>query len=266
MILITVADLGKFLSEHIIWLYTGYSRAKKRLRRAIQRRFFPDTDPAQGSSERELPGGEDIDELGLYDYVSIPVTLVLLILVGYTALGALILSSQENWEFFDGFYFSFITMTTVGFGDLVPEKEAYILLDLLYIVVGLAITTMCIDLVGIQYIRKIHYFGRAIQDARFALVNVGGKMVHVGDLVRYAQFLHRKYNPNVIENPLAKYDGSAFVPKDIRYIRYIDHIPGSRECLYSPHSGSSEAMPTVVSSDPGGLGPTITVLSNKLAR
>ena len=38
---------------------------------------------------------------------------------------------------------------------------------------------MCIDVVGIQYIQKIHYFGRAIKDARFALVNVGGKMVHV---------------------------------------------------------------------------------------
>ena len=50
---------------------------------------------------------------------------------------------------------------------------------------------MCIDLVGIQYIRKIHYFGRAIQDARYALVNVGGRMVHVPDLMRYASVLHQ---------------------------------------------------------------------------
>lgn len=41
---------------------------------------------------------------------------------------------------------------------------------------GLAITTMCIDLVGVQYIRKIHYFGRKIQDARSALAVVGGKV------------------------------------------------------------------------------------------
>ena len=58
----------------------------------------------------------------------------------------------------------------MGFGDIVPERQEYYLVDLLYIVVGLAITTMCIDLVGIQYIRKIHYFGRAIKDARYALV------------------------------------------------------------------------------------------------
>lgn len=44
------------------------------------------------------------------------------------------------------------------------------------IFLGLAITTMCIDLVGVQYIRKIHYFGRKIQDARSALAVVGGKV------------------------------------------------------------------------------------------
>lgn len=36
---------------------------------------------------------------------------------------------------------------------------------------------MCIDLVGVQYIRKIHYFGRKIQDARSALAVVGGKVI-----------------------------------------------------------------------------------------
>ncbi|VDN40911.1 unnamed protein product [Gongylonema pulchrum] len=34
------------------------------------------------------------------------------------------------------------------------------MLMLIYLGVGLAVTTMCIDLVGIQYIQKIHYFGR----------------------------------------------------------------------------------------------------------
>lgn len=35
-------------------------------------------------------------------------------------LGAAVFEAWEEWSFFDGFYFSFITMTTIGFGDLVP--------------------------------------------------------------------------------------------------------------------------------------------------
>ncbi|VDP07137.1 unnamed protein product [Heligmosomoides polygyrus] len=193
LILITVADIGKFLSENIIWLY---SRAG----------------PFQG----------------LEQYISIPVALIVTILLGYMAIGAVLLGSWENWQFFSGFYFSFITMTTVGFGDIVPLNREFYLLDLCYIIIGLAITTMCIDLVGIQYIRKIHYFGRAIKDARFALVNVGGKMVHVPDLMRYASVLqqvrlecssktfqkygHKKPHDTVVVK-------GAYAPKDINKIR-----------------------------------------------
>ena len=82
---------------------------------------------------------------------------------------------------------------------------------------------MCIDLVGIQYIRKIHYFGRAIKDARFALVNVGGKMVHVPDLMRYASVLQQKYgHKKPHESVFVK---GAYAPKDLHKIRSVPRLP-----------------------------------------
>lgn len=39
-----------------------------------------------------------------------------------------------------------------------------------YIMFGLALTTMCIDLAGTEYIRKIHYLGQKMETAKSAVV------------------------------------------------------------------------------------------------
>lgn len=76
-----------------------------------------------------------------------PILLCLSMMTVYILLGALALIRLEEWPFIDAIYFCFMSLSTVGFGDMLPglHKESTTTTWFCsgYIMVGMALTAMC---------------------------------------------------------------------------------------------------------------------------
>lgn len=79
--------------------------------------------------------------------LDVPFVLILFIVFAYIFFGGLILPLWETeFKGFDPYYFCFITLTTIGFGDIVPNHPKYFMLTSLFIIVGMAIMSMAFKL------------------------------------------------------------------------------------------------------------------------
>uniref|UniRef100_A0A915A897 Potassium channel domain-containing protein n=1 Tax=Parascaris univalens TaxID=6257 RepID=A0A915A897_PARUN len=298
LILVTIADMGRFLSGGIIWVHNTLRKVRIacvrkcfQVCRAIcccrclpskkknqppksmsgidlvnaQRRLLRRKRPNHIDNISEAGTFEDIseihtqgsektpsedtharaDDLEEYEPIQrerrVSALFVLVIMIGYTAGGAFLMQLWENWTFMESFYFCFVTVTTIGFGDIVPQNVDFLPATLAYIIVGLIITTMCIDLVGSAYIRDIHFYGRSLGRS---FMTIGGKVVHLGEVFGYVAFLQKNYGltPEQLDKlaqlpeeylldclingrqpDLNWIGGRPYVPPDIYYFKWIEH-------------------------------------------
>lgn len=74
--------------------------------------------------------------------------------------GAAAFSRYEGWSYFDSIYYCFITLTTIGFGDMVAlqkdnaldNKPEYVLFALIFILFGLAIVAASLNLLVLRFV------------------------------------------------------------------------------------------------------------------
>uniref|UniRef100_G3PQX9 Potassium channel, subfamily K, member 15 n=1 Tax=Gasterosteus aculeatus TaxID=69293 RepID=G3PQX9_GASAC len=80
--------------------------------------------------------------------------------IGTLCVGAVAFSHFERWSFFHAYYYSFITLTTIGFGDFVAlqkkedlqEKTPYVAFSFMYILVGLTVIGAFLNLVVLRFL------------------------------------------------------------------------------------------------------------------
>src|SRR6218665_1669920 len=109
----------------------------------------------------------DIISMPSKDKVRVPITLCFIIMSSYICGGGLLFSLWENWKFLDGAYFCFVTLSTIGFGDLVPgfsasRSDSKLAICSLYLLAGMALLAMCFKLMQEEVIHKIRLFGMKI--------------------------------------------------------------------------------------------------------
>ncbi|OAF71654.1 hypothetical protein A3Q56_00549 [Intoshia linei] len=94
------------------------------------------------------------DVMGSTKLASFPISLVLIILALNFVVGMFIFVKIEGRSYSTMLYFCFITLSTIGFGDIVPgfrnDSEVYLYITIAYIIIGIALVSMCLSLIQDQ--------------------------------------------------------------------------------------------------------------------
>jgi Ion channel len=132
----------------------------------------------------ELAVDDDRQDVNNEDYneISVPLTIILAVIGGYIFVGTVLFGIWEGWDPLTAAYYCFITIATIGFGDVVPDitdpGEQYILLGTaLYMLFGMATLSMCFTLVQDQMAAKFRLLGE-----------------------KFGMFVHRVKNGNQTDN------------------------------------------------------------------
>uniref|UniRef100_A0A9J2PTH2 Potassium channel domain-containing protein n=1 Tax=Ascaris lumbricoides TaxID=6252 RepID=A0A9J2PTH2_ASCLU len=207
--LLAIADVGKFVSEIVErWQkafanFTGKCLKKRYLRGKLARRpkyaihsrsngglrNKPFTDErADFESDANVENVIEDDKSDSSDSETDEkphqaVSLLLLFLI-YVTLGAMMITTYEpDMDFFKAIYFNFVTLTSIGLGDIVPRSETYMFFTITYIAIGLALTTIAIEIAA-DTLKRLHYFGRKIENVANVQIWFGGKKLTVKQLIR----------------------------------------------------------------------------------
>jgi len=117
-----------------------------RFRRAVRRRGLPK--PAAGDEDGgEKSEDEMCEPYEVDDEFNLPPAVAIIIGISYTLLGALMYMSWEEWSYFEAVYFTCISLSTVGFGDVVPDHPKFFMASSVYVVIGLALLAMIINVI-----------------------------------------------------------------------------------------------------------------------
>uniref|UniRef100_A0A7E4W139 Uncoordinated protein 58 n=1 Tax=Panagrellus redivivus TaxID=6233 RepID=A0A7E4W139_PANRE len=168
LMFITAADIGKFLSETLLKSVNYYNRMSRKFKDLIMR-IFCHRKYVRRKSMQSASG--QIDALGAFgldgseENLWFPIGAYVGCISLYCTMGSgMFINWERGWSFIHAFHFGFNLIVTVGLGDIVVTDYVFLSLIVAFVIVGLSVVTMCVDLASTHlkaYFTRIHYFGRA---------------------------------------------------------------------------------------------------------
>ena len=70
------------------------------------------------------------------------------------AIGTIVYHRLENWTWIESFYFTVVTLATVGYGDLHPTSDISRLFTAFFILFGASVAVASITYIGSQYLAR----------------------------------------------------------------------------------------------------------------
>ncbi|GMT06379.1 hypothetical protein PENTCL1PPCAC_28553, partial [Pristionchus entomophagus] len=212
LMLVVLNSMGRglFCSVQAFWEYMrrfvrgNFRKARRRLSRRMKKRvstlesvhsdeletklatltkFKNDLKAAEEDAAEE----EDTIESQEQDlFETFPMTLALLTVFLYISLCSWLFCYWEDWDYSTAFYFFFISLSTVGLGDEMPNHPKRACAFFLFFIVGLALVSMCISILQVkvenQYMAALQLIDQEHQAATIAQEEVDDEEVmHIDD-------------------------------------------------------------------------------------
>lgn len=129
-------------------------------------RISEDRDRRSESTDRQSRSSS-VDRAKTHEEeVNLPVVVAVFIIFTYIVMGAFMYTLWEDWTYLESFYFVFITISTIGYGDIIPQHPNFFLLSCVYTFMGLALLSMTANVIMEFLSESMHRAKKRVGHAR----------------------------------------------------------------------------------------------------
>ncbi|VDD94752.1 unnamed protein product [Enterobius vermicularis] len=141
------------------------------------------------------------------DESRLPLPIVILILLILSVAGGFLFHFWiDQRPIIPAIYFSFISITTIGFGDITPTPDGWLQTSVVifYLATGMVVMSTFVAAL-LNYLRKLHYLGRNFSGAAHVEVWFGGTRMSIAELLHIVAS-HFEVSPKVLYDVLRDLD------------------------------------------------------------